>query len=45
MARLLVAALVASSASATTLELTQENFDQEVLESGKSAFIKFLAPW
>ena len=44
MARLLIAAL-ASSASATTLELTHENFDQEVLESGKSAFIKFLAPW
>lgn len=43
MARLLIASLVASASA--TLELTHENFDQEVLESGKSAFIKFLAPW
>jgi len=27
------------------LELTPENFDKEVLQSGKAAFIKFLAPW
>lgn len=45
MARLLIASLVASASATTTLELTQENFAQEVLESGKSAFIKFLAPW
>ena len=24
---------------------TAKNFDAEVLESGKSAFVKFLAPW
>ena len=42
MARLLIALVASASA---TLELTHENFDQEVLESGKSAFIKFLAPW
>jgi len=27
------------------LELTPDNFDSEVVASGKSAFIKFLAPW
>jgi len=27
------------------LELTPDNFDKEVKESGKAAFIKFLAPW
>ena len=27
------------------VELTPDNFDKEVLKSGKSAFIKFLAPW
>jgi hypothetical protein len=27
------------------LELTQGSFDDAVLNSGKNAFIKFLAPW
>jgi len=27
------------------VDLTPDNFDKEVLNSGKSAFIKFLAPW
>jgi protein disulfide-isomerase A6 len=27
------------------LELTPDNFDKEVKETGKAAFIKFLAPW
>jgi protein disulfide-isomerase A6 len=27
------------------VDLTPDNFDKEVLQSGKSAFIKFLAPW
>jgi len=27
------------------IELTPDNFDKEVLQSGKAAFIKFLAPW
>ena len=31
--------------SFATLELTPDNFDKEVFESGKAAFIKFLAPW
>jgi protein disulfide-isomerase A6 len=35
----LVAALIG------TIELTPDNFDKEVFESGKSAFVKFLAPW
>ena len=44
MARIaLLCAFVASARGA--LELTPENFDKEVKESGKAAFIKFLAPW
>jgi len=26
-------------------ELTDSDFDAEVLNSGKNAFVKFLAPW
>ena len=33
------------AASTATIELTSDNFDAEVFESGKSAFVKFLAPW
>jgi hypothetical protein len=36
-------ALVASAAA--TIELTDKNFDAEVFDSGKAAFVKFLAPW
>ena len=32
-------------ANAGAVDLTAKNFDKEVLESGKSAFVKFLAPW
>jgi protein disulfide-isomerase A6 len=39
----LVAAFVGASSAA--VELTPDNFDKEVLSSGKAAFIKFLAPW
>ncbi len=39
----LLAALTGASASA--VELTPDNFDKEVTQSGKAAFIKFLAPW
>jgi hypothetical protein len=42
MARLLLTGLALASA---TTELTPDNFDKEVFESGKAAFIKFLAPW
>jgi len=31
--------------SAGAVELTEENWNKEVAESGKAAFIKFLAPW
>jgi hypothetical protein len=34
-----------AGASATAVELTPANFDELVVKSGKSAFIKFLAPW
>eukprot|EP00316_Scyphosphaera_apsteinii_P018184 CAMPEP_0119308328 /NCGR_PEP_ID=MMETSP1333-20130426/10036_1 /TAXON_ID=418940 /ORGANISM="Scyphosphaera apsteinii, Strain RCC1455" /LENGTH=45 /DNA_ID= /DNA_START= /DNA_END= /DNA_ORIENTATION= len=39
----LLGATVAISGAA--VELTPDNFDEVVLKSGKSAFIKFLAPW
>jgi hypothetical protein len=26
-------------------QLTAKNFDAEVIDSGKAAFVKFLAPW
>ena len=32
-------------ASAGALELTKTTFNTEVKESGKNAFVKFLAPW
>jgi len=34
-----------AGASAAAVELTPDNFDDLVLKSGKSAFVKFLAPW
>jgi protein disulfide-isomerase A6 len=39
----LVCAIAAQAFGA--LELTPDNFDKEVTQSGKAAFIKFLAPW
>jgi len=39
----LVSALAGASAGA--VELTIDNWKTEVVDSGKSAFIKFLAPW
>jgi len=44
MARLLTICALASSAHAA-IELTADNFQKEVVDSGKAAFIKFLAPW
>ena len=40
---LLLSALVGASAGA--VELKSSNFDAEVKNSGKNAFVKFLAPW
>jgi len=44
MLRLVVASCAVTTAHAA-LELTQANWDKEVVQSGKAAFIKFLAPW
>jgi len=44
LAAVVIAGLV-SGASAEAVELTAKNFDKLVFESGKSAFVKFLAPW
>lgn len=37
--------LVAPIADAGSVILTKASFDAEVFESGKSAFVKFYAPW
>jgi len=37
--------LLAFVATAAATELTNDNFDELVFASGKSAFIKFQAPW
>jgi hypothetical protein len=44
MARIALTLALAASANAA-LELTPDNFEKEVTNSGKAAFIKFLAPW
>jgi hypothetical protein len=44
MARLLVTAALCASAQAA-LELKKDSFETEVKQSGKNAFVKFLAPW
>ena len=43
MVRLFALAGLATLASA--MELTESNYKAEVIDSGKNAFIKFLAPW
>jgi hypothetical protein len=45
MLRTLAVMCAASGASASAVELTPYNFDAEFTQSGKAAFIKFLAPW
>ena len=42
--RQLVLGLVVG-AHASAVELTKSNFDELVLNSGKGALVKFLAPW
>tara|TARA_B110001452_G_C14821428_1_gene286795 strand:- start:245 stop:382 length:138 start_codon:yes stop_codon:yes gene_type:complete len=39
----LLAAIV--GVSGTAVELTADNFEKEITNSGKASFIKFLAPW
>lgn len=38
-------AATAAVAYAGSTSLTESNFDAEVFDSGKGAFIKFQAPW
>jgi hypothetical protein len=45
MAKLLLLGAFVASANAGAVELTKSNFDAEVKNSGKNAFVKFLAPW
>jgi hypothetical protein len=40
-----VALLGALCGANAALELTSDNWDTEVKDSGKAAFVKFLAPW
>jgi len=40
-----VFAIFAVAAAKGAVELTTSNFDDMVFNSGKGAFIKFLAPW
>ena len=39
------AAITLSSPAEAAVELTDATFDKEVFNSGKNAFVKFLAPW
>jgi len=41
-----VFALLATAALASAaLELSPDTFNSQVIDSGKNAFVKFLAPW
>jgi hypothetical protein len=40
-----MAMLLAIGAARGTIELTPDNFDEVVFNSGKAGFVKFLAPW
>ena len=45
MARVLGLLCLAAGVGAEPVDLTEKNFDKIVFKSGKSAFVKFLAPW
>jgi protein disulfide-isomerase A6 len=45
MARVALLCAFATTVAGNAVELTPDNFDKEILQSGKSALIKFLAPW
>jgi len=45
MMRGLVLFCAVTGAAASAVELTEATWAKEVTESGKSAFVKFLAPW
>jgi len=43
--RSLVVACALAGVAANAVDLTPDNYDELVTKSGKSAFIKFQAPW
>jgi len=43
--KFILAAALVVSANAAAISLNPGNFDAEVFDSGKSSFVKFLAPW
>jgi len=45
MARAALICAFAATVAGSAVELTPDNYDKEVTQSGKAAFIKFLAPW
>jgi len=45
MARAFLLLVLAATAVSAVTNLTPDNFDDLVFKSGKSAFVKFLAPW
>jgi len=45
MKSIFVALALVASVSAKAVDLTPDNFDDVVVNSGKNAFVKFLAPW
>ena len=38
-------AFLSLALTASSMELTTDNYQTEVFGSGKNAFVKFLAPW
>jgi len=45
MIRTLALFALVAGAYGSAVELTKENWKSEVVDSGKNAFVKFLAPW
>jgi hypothetical protein len=41
----LLLAVGVSTVAGSAVQLNAQNFDAEVVDSGKSGFVKFLAPW